>query len=174
MQQRWWRHEGMSFELALSHRTPQLLIVWPAIPAPPRQGRSCEWRDEAGIGLDLLAAGEAWPLVELAAGALTDALRAAVRGADPRPPEEPGRIIRTWSCLAELGFLPGDLDEVDALTVTRASARTESYAHQYGARSGERCFTYTRAELASADCPARALIGPCVPRLDAWLARLGP
>lgn len=176
MPNRWWKHEGVAFELALTSRTPQLLIAWPRV-QEPGAGRTFAWVDEAGIGLDLLVAGDGWPLVTLAAGPLTDAVRVALDGAleagELRPPEERGRLIRTWTRTKELGFLPADLDQVDALTLTRAGASTESYEHQYGARYGEQRADYTRAELAAPDCPARGLLGPCLSRLDPWLALLG-
>lgn len=166
MRNRDWQAGPIHVVLALDLRTPALQLTWPPIPSVAHSA----WVDEASFSLDLLGPeGPLWRVVaSVLGGPLTTELRAAA-ATGRRPGEQQQVGFRRWVRTVGRGFLPGDLDTIDALTVTLTGAIADGYTHQYGARSGEWETRLSLPQLADPTCPARATFTECLARVDSWL-----
>ena len=166
MRNRYWKSGDVQVVLALELRTPALELTWPSIPSIEHSA----WVDEASFSLDLLSPeAPLWRVVEAIVGSpLTAELRALV-ATGIRAGEEQHVAYRRWVRTVGRGFLPGDLDTIDALTVTLTGAIADGYTHQYGARSGEWETRLSLPQLADPTCPARATFTECLARVDSWL-----
>ncbi len=154
----------MSAWLDASHRTPRLVLAWPAIAG---------WSDEAAYSFEAVLEPRSLArrivvayLGEDALGSITAAVRAARR----RDGEEPATEVRSWARTIGRGFCPGDLDEVEVVTVREDGVRGEGYSHSYCDRSGEWSWFVSRADFVRAECACRASCADILPRIDGYLA----
>lgn len=151
-----------------SHRTPRLVLTWPALDG---------WADEASYAFEqVLAHGShAQRVVAEYLGADTrDAIVAAIRTIRVRDGETPAMDTRTWSRTIGRGFSTGDLDDVDWVVVCTDEVRGGGYTHSYGDRSDEASWAVSLADFADPACVHRTIVASCLPRIDGYLRLAGP